>query len=127
MRKDLRDWSGRRHRRFQAVFERYGCRKCTRDGRLEFALFVQVRDESGQIATDHLWLEMDGRFHGLDLRPGDEVFLCAKVVKYRRRNPEAASDPDAPPTVADYTLGEVTKISAFAAPRHAAKAEGAGA
>jgi hypothetical protein len=73
-----------------------------------------VRDESGAIVTDHLWFFVGQQFGSLDLAPGDEVFFCARVTKYRKRNPDVMDDED-PQFVEDYRLSHPSRVSKLGA------------
>ncbi len=113
MRKELRARVGRRGR-FSATFRRFGVRR-HREHAERTALLLDIRDESGAIVADHIWVLVGVHFGNLNLTPGDEVFFSARVTKYRKRNPDAIDDED-PPFVEDYRLSHPSKVSKLGAP-----------
>jgi hypothetical protein len=113
MRKELKNRVGRRGR-FRATFQRFGSKRDPRYPQCMTALFLAVRDESGEIVTDHLWFDVGDQLRRLELQPGDEVFFVARVQKYRKRNPNAIDDDD-PRFVEDYRLSYPSKVSKLGA------------
>lgn len=109
MRKSLKERYGRRGK-FSAIFKRHGVYRGFQGHHVPTALFIDVKDESGQVVTDHIWFNVGKYIHELALQPGDEVFFVARVTKYWKRNPEAAYDDDAPVRVQDYRLSWPTKM-----------------
>lgn len=108
MRKELRDRVGRRGR-FSATLRRFGVRQGPHP--TTTALFVDVKDESGQIVTDHIWMVVGKQLRALHPQPGDEIFFVARVTKYWKRNPEYDGDDDyAPYRIQDYRLSNPTHI-----------------
>lgn len=110
MRKELKDRVGRRGR-FRATFNRFGAlRKAWGHPQQCTALLKNVRDESGAIVADHIWVIVGTRFGALELKPGDEVFFVARVTKYRKRNPDW-QDEDDTPFVEDYRLSNPSNVT----------------
>ena len=114
MRTKLQDRSGRRGH-FRATFKRFGSRHMYKGPDKATALFVEIRDESGNIVADHLWFMVGDQLGGLELEPGDEIFFIARVKKYWKRNKEAAYDPDEPERVQDYCLANPSKVQKLGA------------
>jgi hypothetical protein len=113
MRKELRDRVGRRGR-FSATLRRFGVRPGPHPK--QTALFVDVKDESGQIVTDHIWMIVGNQIRELALVPGDEIFFIARVTKYWKRNPEwQGYGDDAPQRVQDYRLSNPSKLQKLGA------------
>jgi hypothetical protein len=82
MREELAQREGRRGR-FTATFVRFG-KKRGFDGRppVATALFVDVRDERGQLVTDHLWFTLGLILQRLELRAGEQIEFEARVTEY---------------------------------------------
>jgi hypothetical protein len=113
MRKELKARYGRRGR-FHATFKKFGAQRHGEFPPTPTALFLDVRDEDGEVVADHLWFTVGDQLGRLELKPGDEVFFFARVTKYRKRNPDAI-DQDDPLWVEDYRLSHPSKISKLGA------------
>jgi hypothetical protein len=113
VRKQLRDRNGRRGR-FSATFKKFGSARDPHRPWVRTALFLNVRDESGEVVTDHIWFRLGELFGRLNLQPGDEVFFLARVKKYWKRNPDIV-DEDDPRFVEDYKLSYPSKVQKLAA------------
>jgi hypothetical protein len=108
VRKELKARNGRRGH-FRAIFKRFGMRRYSNHAPQPTALFIEIRDESGDVVADHLWFQLGEQFSRLDLQPGDEVFFVARVKKYRKRNHDAIDDD--PRFVEDYKLSYPSQVS----------------
>jgi hypothetical protein len=105
MREELAQREGLRGR-FTAVFARRG-KKRGFDGRapVPTALFVDVRDEAGQLVADHLWFTVGVQIAALDLQPRDAVGFEARVTQYwKGRVSGRYDDTDWQPQEKDYRL-----------------------
>ncbi|HWR17168.1 MAG TPA: hypothetical protein VN577_20225 [Terriglobales bacterium] len=102
MRNKLKDRAGRRGR-FTAQFSRFGLRR-SQWGNTVTALMVDVRDESGDLVTDHLWFKVGKLMRELSLERGDRVEFYATVGAYEKANRDAWIDDDEPRRVTDYCL-----------------------
>jgi hypothetical protein len=109
MRKQLKERIGRRGH-FRATFRRFGTRPAFKGPERHTALFINVKDEAGDIVADHIWFTVGSQLSELELQPGDEIFFVARVTKYWKRNREAAFDPDAPERIQDYHLSNPSKM-----------------
>ena len=73
-------------------------------------LLKDLKDETGQIVTDHLWFNMTKGFKQADLKPGDLVEFRVKVEKYSKGYNCRREDIFDKPTKVDYKLTRPTKI-----------------
>jgi hypothetical protein len=78
-------------------------------GPVKTVLLKDVKDENGQLVTDHLWFNMTKGFEEANLQPGDIVEFRGKVEKYikgyRGRREDVYK-----PLVTDYKLSRPTKV-----------------
>lgn len=94
MRTELKKRDGQRGE-FSATFERYGRAKITIPGYGRFRkapptkeiitlLFIDVRDSTGAVVTDHLWFHTCKQWTALGLKSGDKVKFEARVKPYEK-------------------------------------------
>jgi hypothetical protein len=69
-----------------------------------------VKDENGQLVTDHLWFNMTKGFEEANLHPGDIVEFRGKVEKYIKGYQGRREDVFGKPIEADYKLSRPTKV-----------------
>jgi hypothetical protein len=97
---------------FRARFARFG-EKRGFDGRapVPTALFYDVRDECGEIVTDHLWFTVGLQMKALALQSGDVVVFEARVSSYWKGYVSGRYDDDNwQPRQKDYRLSYPTKL-----------------
>lgn len=81
MRNELQKREGRRGT-FTALFLRFGQKAAYKGAPIVTALFVDVRDDAGQLVTDHLWFKVGRQFAALRMEAGDKVQFEARVASY---------------------------------------------
>lgn len=79
-------------------------------GPVKTVLLKDVKDENGQLVTDHLWFNMTKGFEDANLRPGDIVEFRGKVEKYIKGYTGRREDIFDKPIEADYKLSRPTKV-----------------
>lgn len=93
---------------FTGTFARTGAK-----GRSHLTVLIQdIRDEAGNLLTDHAWFNYTQGFQALSLEEGDVVRFHARVAEYKKgywgNNPQKKAKL-APPTI-DYKLSYPTMI-----------------
>jgi len=78
-------------------------------GDIKTVLLKDVKDENGQLVTDHLWFNMTKGFEAANLDPGDIVEFRGKVEKYIKGYQGRREEVYKPPE-ADYKLSRPTKV-----------------
>lgn len=78
-------------------------------GDIVTVLLKDVKDENGQLVTDHLWFNMTKGFESVNLEPGDIVEFRGKVEKYVKGY-KGFRDDVYKPLEADFKLSRPTKI-----------------
>jgi hypothetical protein len=73
-------------------------------------LLKDVKDESGNIVTDHLWFNMTKGFAQADLQACDIVEFRGRVEKYIKGYKGWRDDVYERPTEEDYKLSFPTKV-----------------
>lgn len=102
MRKELQKINGKRQR-FTGEFERYG-EKISFGYKKITLLLVNIKDERGNLLTDHLWFTVGKQLKNLDLKEGDKVSFDARVKSYIKGYRGRREDADLPPVTKDYML-----------------------
>ena len=67
---------------FTAKFIRYGTKSAYRGLQIQTLLFVEVKDEGGEIVTDHIWFIRTKGFDKYALAENDIVRFDARVKEY---------------------------------------------
>jgi len=115
MREELAQRDGQRGK-FTAVFARHGS-KSGYDGRppIVTTLFIDLKDEAGQLIADHMWFTAGVQISALDLKPGDQVAFTARVSEYYKGYVSRHYD-DWPLPQKDYRLSYPTNVRKLSAP-----------
>lgn len=97
---------------FTGTFVRVGTKPGWKGKVVQTLLLRDIKDDAGNVLTDHLWFNLTREFATLDLQEGDEVKFDARVTRYLkgyrgRREDELAFDK--PPTW-DYRLSHPTHV-----------------
>lgn len=90
--------------RFTATVGRFGTKPGWQGRSLRTILLTDIRNESGQIVTDHLWFQVGKRIDALNLQPGDRVNFKARADYYEAGYLGYRDDPDLPPPRRDLKL-----------------------
>lgn len=96
---------------FIGVFERFG-EGSKKQGRIftKTLCLVNVRDVTGVVFCDHVWLESTPEFEKLDLKPGDMVEFRATIGTYTKGYKGLVRKlHDRPPAI-DYKLNKPRKV-----------------
>lgn len=102
-----------RHR-FTGTFSRYGFKVAPYQSHAKPTLVLEdLRDETGKLVTDHLWLNLGLQFRRLgDLQTGDVIAFNGRVTSYVKGY--QGSDPDkkkAAPRQTDYKVERPSKVA----------------
>lgn len=95
MREPLKEYFDKRGT-FTGVFERFGEKRGWKGKTEKTVLLRDVRDSSGNIVSDHLWLNCTQGLEWLCLSPGDRVEFDARAKTYQRGYFGGRSDVYAP-------------------------------
>jgi hypothetical protein len=68
--------------RFTGVFVRYGHKAAYKGPPITTLLFREVKNQLGEVVTDHIWFTMTKGFEQCDLEEGDVVSFDARVKEY---------------------------------------------
>lgn len=96
--------------RYTATVSRFGTKRAYRGPRLTTVLLVDVRDATGHVVTDHLWITVGKTVERLRLASGDTVAFDARVTPYVKGYRGRREDEDRPPMSVDYRLSNPTKL-----------------
>jgi hypothetical protein len=80
MRKRLKQQMGRRGE-FRATVAQFGTRRAFRGSDLSTML---LKDETGQMVTDHLWMTVGKQLSRLTVQVGEELVFVARVTRYEQ-------------------------------------------
>ena len=94
--------------RYTARVSRFGTKRAYRGPRLVTVLLVDVKDATGAVVTDHLWLTIGKTLERLHLAPGHTLAFDARVTPYVKGYRGRRYD-DEPPSV-DYRLSNPTRF-----------------
>ena len=83
IRTELQDIGSEERHFFSGTFERYGI-KSGYKGPTETVLLTNIRDEDGNIVSDHLWFNKTKGFSNANMRKGDTVSFEARVSEYQK-------------------------------------------
>ncbi len=100
---------GKEHRHiFTGEFSRFGLKNGYM-GQQKTILLVNIKDEEGNIVTDHLWFNDTKGFQKINLKQGDIVKFSARVSRYEKGYKGYRKDIYLPITY-DYKLSYPTNI-----------------
>ncbi|MCL2532398.1 MAG: hypothetical protein FWE40_09675 [Oscillospiraceae bacterium] len=103
-RESLRELNGDRGT-FTGVFRRFGIVRGHKGKSVRKTVLLEsVRDESGVVVTDHIWLGSNKIFHLLGWRDGDLIQFSALVGEYWKDAPDNYIRPDNTARMIDYGL-----------------------
>lgn len=84
MRSELKKVNGKRLK-FSGLFERYGSKKNWHGYPETTVLLMQIRNELGEIVSDHLWFNLTKGFEALgSLNTGDKIIFEARSKPYTK-------------------------------------------
>jgi hypothetical protein len=109
MRKLLKQQEGRRGE-FRAAVAQFGTKRAFRGPDLPTILLKDVKDETGQLVTDHLWMTVGKQLSRLNVQVGDEIVFVARVTRYEKGYKGFREDVFAAPPSTDYRLSYPTKV-----------------
>lgn len=94
--------------KFTGVVERFG----TKNGYMgeePTILLLDVKDDEGNVVTEHLWFNLTKGFEKLNLLQGDKVQFVARVKEYTKGY-RGYRDDVYKPIERDYKLSHPTKV-----------------
>lgn len=109
MRTKLRKIGSNARHTFTGVFERTGW-KDNYYGNIQTILLLNVKDEHGQIVTDHLWFNMTRGFETANPAKGDILQFNARVSNYIKGYMGYRDNVYDHPIEEDYKLSRPTKV-----------------
>jgi hypothetical protein len=109
MRKLLKQQEGRRGE-FRATVAQFGTKSAFRGPDLPTMLLRDVKDETGQIVTDHLWMTVGKQLSRLNVQVGEEIVFVARVTRYEKGYKGFREDVFAAPPSTDYRLSYPTNV-----------------
>ena len=110
MRKELGKIENRRTR-FTCEFVRYGKKRAYKGPPILTLLFKDIKNELGQIMTDHIWFVTNKGFQQFELTAGDVVSFDARVKQYWKGYQGIGYDGDEGTRTKDFKLSNPTNIS----------------
>lgn len=114
MRIELKNIGDKERHTFTGEFGRFGEKPAYKSPIPDVTvLLLHVKDETGNIVTDHLWFNYTKGFRECDLRFGDIVQFDARVKEYEKGYKgyrDFEDDEFLPPVTIDYKLSHPTKI-----------------
>jgi len=109
MRKLLKQQEGRRGE-FRGNVAQFGTKSAFRGPDLLTMMLKDVKDETGQIVTDHLWMTVGKQLSQLSVQVGEEIVFVARVTRYEKGYKGFREDVFAAPPSTDYRLSYPTKV-----------------
>ena len=109
MRKLLKQQEGRRGE-FRATVAQFGTKSAFRGPDPPTMLLKDVKDETGQIVTDHLWMTVGTQLSRLNVQVGEEIVFVARVTRYEKGYKGSREYVFAPPPSTDYRLSYPTRM-----------------
>lgn len=94
---------------FTGTFVRVGTKPGWKGKVQQTLLLRDIKDDAGNVLTDHLWFNMTREFAALELQEGDEVKFDARVRRYWKGYLGHREIYDKPPQV-DYKLSHPTQV-----------------
>ena len=83
MRKLLKQQMGRRGE-FRATVAQFGTKSANLGPDLSTMMRKRVKDETGQLVTDHLWMTVGKQLNRLNVQVGEEIVFVARVTRYEK-------------------------------------------
>jgi phage tail sheath gpL-like len=108
MREAMQSREGERGK-FCGTVERFGTKTAYRGPAIPTVLIVDVRDASGALMTDHLWMTVGKQIAALSLVAGDTVEFEARITSYEKGY-FGYRDDVYKPAETDYRLSFPTKV-----------------
>jgi hypothetical protein len=109
MRNLLKKQEGRRGE-FRGTVALYGAKTAFRGPDIPTVMLKDVRDETGEIVTDHLWMTVGKQLTCLNVQVGEEIVFAARVTPYEKGYKGHREDVYDAPRSIDYRLSNPTKI-----------------
>lgn len=109
MREALKEQEGIRGT-FRGTVARFGTKSAYRGAPLPTLMLSDVKDATGKVVTDHLWLTIGVQIKRLDLQIGDTVVFDARVTQYEKGYKGYREDVYDAPIELDYRLSNPTKV-----------------
>jgi len=109
MRKRLKEINGKRAH-FTGTFERYGEKNTYMGGIATTVLLKDIKDDEGNIISDHLWFNNTKEFSKYNLSQGDILDFFARVKSYLKGYRGYREDVYKPVEY-DYKLSYPTKVA----------------
>ena len=122
MRKLLKQQEGRRGE-FRGTVAQFGTKSAFRGPDLPTMLLKDVKDETGQIVTDHLWMTVGKQLSRLNVQVGEEVVFVARVTRYEKGYKGSREDVFAAPPSTDYRLSYPTNVRRVKTRQHQSRVE----
>ena len=94
---------------FQGQVDRFGAKRAFRGPDQMTLMLKDVKDASGVIVADHLWMVVGARLQALSPQIGDEIVFEARVTEYEKGYKGYREDAYSPISI-DYRLSNPTKI-----------------
>ena len=94
---------------FQGTFARFGTKRGWQGRQDQTVLLLNIRDQTGTVVCDHLWLNLTKALGKLDLQPGDAVAFEARVKAYVKGYQGRREDVWKPVQI-DYKLSHPTHV-----------------
>lgn len=107
MRKLLKQQEGRRGE-FRGTVAQFGTKRAFRGPDLPTMMLRDVKDETGQIVTDHLWMTVGKQLSRLNVQVGEKIVFVARVTRYEKGYQGSREDVFAAPLSTDYRLSYPT-------------------
>lgn len=109
MRESLKNQDGIRGT-FSGTVARFGTKSAYRGAPIPTVLLQDVKDASGKVVTDHLWMTVGLQIQRLSLQIGEKVFFDARVTQYEKGYKGYREDVYDAPIEVDYRLSNPTKV-----------------
>jgi hypothetical protein len=73
-------------------------------------MLKDIKDETGQIVSDHLWMTIGKQLSRLNVQVGEEIVFFARVTRYEKGYKGSREYVFAPPPSTDYRLSYPTRM-----------------
>jgi hypothetical protein len=109
MRKLLKQQEGRRGE-FRGTVAQFGTKSANLGPDLPTMLLRDVKNEMGQIVTDHLWMTVGTQLSRVNMQVGEELVFAARVTRYEKGYKGSREGVFAAPPATDYRLSYPTNV-----------------
>ncbi len=109
MRNLLEKQEGRRGE-FRGTVALFGTKTAFRGPDIPTVMLMDVKDETGEIVTDHLWMTVGKQLTCLKVQVGEEIVFAARVTPYEKGYKGHREDVYDAPRSLDYRLSNPTQI-----------------